>query len=269
MGRVSVIMAAFNAEQYINSSIKSVLNQTLKDWELLIINDGSTDETENIIKSFSDRRIKYFSQENQGVSKARNIGLSNMLGDYFCFLDADDYMPPESLEIRYRMFLKQPSIEFIDGIVHIYNRDFTKKMNQWEPAFQGNPLNQLLQISSSCFFSPTWMIRRNANQCYRFNENISHGEDLLFFIELALNGGKYDFVNEVILHYRKGHSSAMKDLHGLENGYHRIYDSLKENDKIPLEQVEQFKQIAGRIIFKSYLGNYQIANAFLSLTRKW
>lgn len=266
---ISIIMAAYNAGKYINTAIESVINQSINEWELLIINDGSTDETESKILNYNDSRIKYFSQSNRGVSTARNIGLSNMSGNYFCFLDADDYMPTQSLELRYQKFLQNPDIEFIDGNVNIYYNELKKKSKTWEPSFQGFPFNELLKISNTCFFGLTWMIRRNKNQIYQFNEKISHGEDLLFFIELASSGGKYDFVDDVILHYRKGHSSAMKNLRGLENGYHLIYESIKDIDEIPEVQVRQFKKITRSIIFKSYLGNYQMINALLSLTKKW
>jgi glycosyltransferase involved in cell wall biosynthesis len=266
---ISVITPAYNACQHIKTSIESVIHQTFKDWELLIINDGSTDKTEDQIRRYTDSRIRYFYQNNKGVSAARNVGLNHMNGDFFCFLDADDYLPNNSLESRYNKLILNPDIEFIDGKVDIYDRYLLKKLYSWQPSFQGNPLDQLLKISSTCFFSPTWMIRRNTKRIYQFNEKISHGEDLLFFIELALNGGKYDFVDDVILHYRKGHSSAMKNLHGLENGYHLIYESIKDIDEIPMKQVEQFKKITRSIIFKSYLGNYQMINALLSLTKKW
>jgi glycosyltransferase involved in cell wall biosynthesis len=266
---ISVIMAAYNASPYIKSAIDSVINQSMEKWELLIINDGSTDDTGVIIQNYTDTRIKYFFQENQGVSKARNVGLLKMSGDYFCFLDADDYLPRESLELRHNKFMQNPEIDFVDGIVHIYNHNLSRKTNEWKPEFKGNPLNQLLNISGLCFFSPTWMIRRKVNRTYCFNEKLSHGEDLLFFIELALEGGRYDFIEDAILFYRKGHSSAMKDLSGLENGYHLIYNSIRNNKNISSEQAEQFKKTARKIIFKSYLGNYRVINALLSVTRNW
>ena len=159
-------MAAYNAGQYIKVSIESVLNQTLKNWELIIINDGSSDDTEDKIKFYDDSRIKYLVQSNRGVSTARNIGLSLMAGNFFCFLDADDFLPPESLEHRYNKMVRNPEIEFLDGKVCIYDRDLKRKIKSWKPTFQGNPLNELLKISNSCFFSPTWMIRRTTNQNY-------------------------------------------------------------------------------------------------------
>lgn len=266
---ISVIMAAYNADQYINMSIESVLGQTMEDFELLIINDGSTDNTEHKIKAYKDPRIKYYYQENQGVSAARNKGLRNMSGDYFCFLDADDFMPPESLYKRHKKLIQNSDNEFLDGTVNIYDPKLKSKIDQWQPAFQGNPLHPLLNLSDSCFWGLTWMIRRDKNKDYHFEEAISHGEDLLFFIELAQYGGKYNFVEDVILHYRKGHDSAMKNLKGLENGYHDVYKYIRNKMKIPITETEQFKKKARDIIFKSYLGNLQIIDALLSVLRNW
>lgn len=96
---ISVVMPAYNVENYIAESIQSVLNQTYEDWELIVVNDGSTDNTEKVIRSFSDARIRLINQENQGVSVARNVGIDNAKGDYICFLDSDDLYKPEFLEL--------------------------------------------------------------------------------------------------------------------------------------------------------------------------
>ena len=120
---VSIIMAAFNSEVYISESIKSVVDQSYSNWELLIINDGSSDNTLNVSKSFSDSRIRIFDQKNMGVSAARNVGLINMTGQYLCFLDADDVMPKNSIKSRMNIFHQYPDISFIDGIVIYMNDD--------------------------------------------------------------------------------------------------------------------------------------------------
>jgi len=266
---ISIIMPVYNAEQYIITSVESVIHQSHRDWELLIINDGSTDDTEKIIIGFKDSRIRYYSQKNKGVSYARNVGLKNMKGHFFCFLDADDYFPTRSLEYRILKLNKNPDIDYLDGRVDIYDQNLVRKIDYWLPTYQGNPLIPLLNISNTCFFSPTWMIRRKPNKTYRFHEGLSHGEDLLFLIELALEGGRYDFIEETIMHYRRGHCSAMNDLKGVEYGYQYIFNSIKNLYGVTPIQVRNFKRIARNIIFKSYLGNYQLKNAIISLIKKW
>lgn len=266
---ISVIMAAYNSGKYLKTSIDSVIKQSMDDWELLIVNDGSTDYTENVVESYKDSRIRYFYQENKGVGAARNVGLRQMTGDFYCFLDADDALAPESLEVRYQKFLREPETEFIDGPVEIYDKELMELTGRWNPSFTGNPLNELLKISGSCFFSPTWMIRQRKNRQRFFREDLFHGEDLLFFIELAGSGGRYEFVEDVIYKYRKGHSSAMKNLKGLEKGYHHIFDVLRTSSDIPDTLKKHFRRKARSIIFRSYLGNFQIVDALLSVQKKW
>src|SRR5437868_2983730 len=111
---VSIIMPAYNAGKYIAEAIQSVRAQTHKNWELLICDDGSTDGTVAIISSFKEPRIRFFTQPHAGVSAARNLAMGNMLGDYFCFLDADDVLPPNSLTARLEMLERDKSLSFAD-----------------------------------------------------------------------------------------------------------------------------------------------------------
>src|SRR5882724_2633969 len=108
---VSVILPVFNGEAYLRNAIQSVIQQTHANWELLIINDGSTDRTGEIVRSFTETRIRYFEQFNKGVSAARNVGLTNMRGDFFCFLDVDDIFPVNSVKARCDVFARHPPVE--------------------------------------------------------------------------------------------------------------------------------------------------------------
>src|SRR5260370_21281200 len=87
---VSVVLPAFNAERYVTQTIQSGLDQSFADLELIIVNDGSTDRTEHLIRAFHDPRVKYFVQDNQGPSAARNTGLAHCTGTYVAFVDNDD-----------------------------------------------------------------------------------------------------------------------------------------------------------------------------------
>ena len=89
---VSIVIPVFNAEKFINETLDSILKQSFSKIEIIVVNDGSHDNSEKIIKSFCDERIVYFSQINQGVSVARNVGLSYVKGNYVIFFDADDLM---------------------------------------------------------------------------------------------------------------------------------------------------------------------------------
>ncbi len=98
--KVSIIMPIYNSEQYLEKSIESIINQSYKNLEIILINDGSTDKSEKICESYSkkDSRIIYKSKENEGPGPARNVGLSIMSGDYISFVDSDDYIDPSMIE---------------------------------------------------------------------------------------------------------------------------------------------------------------------------
>lgn len=98
--QVSVIVPVYNQEQYLEECIRSIRQQTLREWECLIINDGSSDSSGKIARQFSaqDLRIRYFEQENRGVSSARNLGMRHASGRYLCFVDGDDFIDPDFLK---------------------------------------------------------------------------------------------------------------------------------------------------------------------------
>jgi len=96
MSKISIIVPVYNAEKYIEKCLDSILNQTYKNIEVIVVNSGSTDNSEAIIKQYED--IKYIQAGNNGVSVARNIGIESVTGDYFCFVDADDYIDKKLIE---------------------------------------------------------------------------------------------------------------------------------------------------------------------------
>lgn len=99
--KFSIIMPTYNREKTIGRAIKSVLNQSYKNWELIVVDDGSTDNTNDEINKIKDSRLKYFFQENKGRSSARNSGISLSSGDFICFLDSDDKYYPHHLKVLY------------------------------------------------------------------------------------------------------------------------------------------------------------------------
>jgi teichuronic acid biosynthesis glycosyltransferase TuaG len=224
---ISIIMPAYNAEKYIIEAIESVIKQTYQNWELLIVNDGSKDNTEEVILSFEDSRIQYYIKENGGVSSARNLALNQMKGEYFCFLDADDYFTPNSLQSRLNVFQSDEKVAFVDGEIDVFDNQTKKILRTFKPTFQGVPTKDLLQLSGRCFFSITWLIKRRVDINYHFREDMSHAEDLLFFI---VNSDKqiYDSTSDKIMCYRKGNVSAMSNVNALEVGYWQLYAQVKK-----------------------------------------
>ena len=112
MIKVSVIVPVYNVEDYIEKCLNSLVNQTLEDIEIIIVNDGSKDNSENIIKSFLSRypqKIKYLKKENGGLSDARNYGIPYATGEYIAFLDSDDYVELDTYENMYNLAKKENS----------------------------------------------------------------------------------------------------------------------------------------------------------------
>ena len=115
----SVIIPLFNKEKFIEATLKSVLNQTFIDFEILIINDGSTDNSATIIEGFDDPRISYFLKENAGVSSARNDGIEKAQSNYISFIDADDYWYPDFLEEMFKIIQNYPQQKAFSAAIEI------------------------------------------------------------------------------------------------------------------------------------------------------
>lgn len=251
---VSIIMPAYNAEKYIREAIQSVINQEYTHWRLIIINDGSTDGTEEVVMSFDERRIIYCRQEaNTGVSAARNVGLRKITGHYLCFFDADDVMPPNSLSDRVLFLENNPNVHFVDGLIYITGNEITDVKKVWTPAFSGGPARELIRLRGRCFVTISWMMRVEVVTGHHFQEEMSHGEDLVFLAEISPRR-IYGFVTTPILYYRRRDGSAMTDLDGLATGYIMMFETLKRKRlfaTVTDRYVYKMRMI--RIMFLSYL----------------
>lgn len=228
---VSVIMPAHNAATYIQEAVRSVLAQTHQRVELIIVNDGSTDNTAGILEAIDDPRISIIHQSNQGTSHARNTALEAARGEFICFLDSDDVMPPGSIASRLRIFERDPGLSFVDGRVLFFDRALERVGRTYEPTFRGEPFPLLIRFDPACFFGNTWMIRREVLGTARFDESLTHVEDLLLYLTIS-PGRRYDFTTEPVLHYRITGHSSMTRLEGLERSYHKVYRWMREHPEL-------------------------------------
>lgn len=262
---VSIVMPVYNGARYVRSAVESVINQTYSAWELIVINDGSTDTTEAIVKEIQDPRIKYFFQKNQGVSSARNAGILRAAGEFLCCLDADDELPPQSLASRLNIFQTSDEVRFVDGIVKIYDESMTKHVRSWSPNFKGRPLRQLVRLTGKCFFGPTWLIRREPECKYRYDEELKYCEDLYFYISIG-SKGDYAYTKECIYHYRQNPTSAMNNLDGLANGYSQLYARVRNHsgEILFIDRIIHWLK-SRKIMFLSFshIGEYRKAFKFL------
>ena len=129
--KVSIITPTFNRAEFIEQAVSSVLGQTYANFELLIVDDGSTDNTRDLLEpALTDSRVRYFRQENQGQSVARNRALSVAKGDFVCFLDSDNYWPAEKLKKQIELFTQQPDYDVVYGdiiVIDEMGREVTRK----------------------------------------------------------------------------------------------------------------------------------------------
>jgi len=151
MPKVSVIIPTYNYGQYIDKSIDSVLSQTYRDFEIIVVDDGSTDNTREIIEGKYKNEVRYFYQDNRGAPAARNHGLRESKGEFINFLDADDWLMPMALLSRVEYFKKHPDCGWVYGPWYYHDeqgKDVTKEFYLYPFAYRsrrkGNILGRML-----------------------------------------------------------------------------------------------------------------------------
>lgn len=226
---VSIILPFYNAELYLANAICSVMKQSISDWELILIDDGSTDSGYTIASSFDDPRIRVFKQINKGVSAARNFGIAQAQGSFMTFMDADDLLPERSLEVRRNLLKGGDNADIVGGSILVFSGDspFVGQSKVIPGGFTGLYWPKLINIDQRVFFSIFIMFKSDLARNIKFNEGLSHCEDLLFLLKLAANKNlKYSSTTEITYFYRTGHTSAMSNVRGLISGYLRLLDSV-------------------------------------------
>ena len=184
----SVIITAYNREALIARALETLLSQTETDWEALIIDDGSSDGTVNIVNGFIKENpdIHLFTQQNQGAGSAKNFGIHKAKGKYITFLDSDDEYKPEHLSFIKSHILKNPNIEFIHGTADIIG-------NPYVPDFN-NP-GQIIHLDN-CIIGGTFVINRNIITKTGGYSTLKFGDDISFYNlvrQLKVNIAKIDF----------------------------------------------------------------------------
>lgn len=209
---ISVIIPLYNKESAIKKTVESVLNQTYRDFELLIINDGSTDNSLEVLSKFKDQRIRIISKPNGGVSSARNYGIKNAKGNYIFFLDADDIIIPTCLELFFSLSKKYQRISvFVANFKTVIGDKAIPYCKGKKEILYNYPLKALWKEK---IFPRTgaMLIRRNCfEKIGTFNCNISVYEDLELIIRLLK---KYEVIYSpsIVLLYQKQYSNLSSTL---------------------------------------------------------
>ncbi len=192
MAFFSVIIPLYNKADYIKNTIESVLNQTFTDYEIIIINDGSTDKSKDIILEYNDERILFYDQENQGASAARNLGIEKSKSNYIAFLDADDLWMPNHLETLKCLIQNYPNAGIFASRYQLIFKNGTKYIPKYNgisgdfegviPDFFEKSLPYPIATSSSIAI-PKFVFETIGN----FKTSISSGQDVDMWIRIALN----------------------------------------------------------------------------------
>lgn len=265
---VSIVLPAFNAEKYIYETIRSVLSQTYENWELIIVNDGSTDKSTEVVGLFDDDRIHLIEQENRGVSAARNVALDCAKGKYITFLDADDFLPPKSLEARVMYLEANPVVDVVDGRAIVKDKEMKHDLRIHEPDYNGRLFRRLIRLDSSVYLTCFYMFRANVLGATRFREDMTHSEDIFFFLELSSKGEmQYGCVTETVFWYRVGHTSAMSNLDGYEQGYYQLLDKAKHLPRTTFFQSLFLHAKVARILLLTWIKQKKYVRAFKSLAK--
>lgn len=215
---LSVIMPVYNGEQYLKEAIESVLNQTYRDFELIIINDGSTDRSADIIEHYAskDSRIVYVNQENRGLAKTLNVGLILANGRYIARMDADDICLPNRFEEQIKYLQLHPAVKLLGTAVELIDKDGGKVCVD-VPYTGSEFLKSFMFKVGNPFKHPTIIAcTETVKECGGFNELIGkYFEDYFLWSKIAQKH-KVDILPKVLLKYRITPGSIMSSIKSRE-----------------------------------------------------
>ena len=269
---ISIIVPIYNVENYLRMCLDSIQNQTYKNFECLLINDGSPDNSAEICREYAakDSRFRYFEKENGGVSSARNLGMKCANGDYITFVDPDDWLDPDYLEILYLKMMeydadvaiatyKKYSVSDRCYYFHVLDQDYYEKIYTGDELLAELPYRE----SFDSTFNVSWgkLFKRSLLYSLVFNEQRVMGEDLEFNFKVFLRLNKCLYIHKPLYNLRRHDSSACarmltdKDLvDDLEIRMERISYLLVRNidPQIYIEKTKEFLRV--RIQYKEALG---------------
>lgn len=250
---ISVIIPVYNGERFIENAVKSVLAQTAADWELVIVNDGSTDGTRALLERCcaQDPRIRIHHQQNGGVSAARNAGIALARGEYLAFLDADDEWYPDCLETYKRVLAAHPQAAMVGCAYDIILQDGNR--TDTVGYFEGKPETMFMEdflgayaddSRAKCFHPITTCVRRDmAQRVGGFRVGCPIGEDLAMSLTVAAYGPVALCAHKVAV-YNRCNSVATRDVSFDPDWY--FFDEarrLEADETIPAERRQSLQRL--------------------------
>jgi len=207
----SIVIPAYNSEKTINKCLDSILSQDFLDYEIIIVNDGSLDNTQKVVEEYivenKSKRITLINTTNGGPSKARNKGIEHATGKYIWFVDSDDEIEKESLDILYEhLSIHEPDILRFSFRRIINGNSIRVNTTYKENVYENNTLDKFLYESLACGWHDgmtCWshVYRRNFIDSIRFNENTTYGEDILFNCIAYTKAKRIEIIADVLYRY--------------------------------------------------------------------
>ncbi|WP_016776038.1 glycosyltransferase family 2 protein [Anaerophaga thermohalophila] len=223
---ISVIIPTFNCAHMIIDTLNSVLASIYPDYEILIIDDGSTDNTREVTKPYlKDHRIQYIYQENKGLAGARNTGILNAQGHYLVFLDADDLITPEKLGIQSQFLVKNPNIDIVySNSQWFIEDDFNDTRPVNFPVYTGNVLDPLI-FGNFIHVNSAMVRKKTVMEAGLFDESLEELEDWDLWLRMALNGSKFGFTPGVLSKVRIRKGSMTSNQQKMNNTMVRVLEN--------------------------------------------
>ena len=277
---ISIVIPVYNAEKYLEQCLNSIQNQTYKNFEVILVNDGSIDHSETICKEFVevDTRFRYFLKVNGGASSARNFGLDHVTGDFITFIDADDWVDENHLEVLINNIKENNSdmaVSSIKKFDNVSSFEFRVYSNQEKYLLNYNKLNRdeflvilpkLIHASNSYKIAVSKLFKKELVKDIRFDESIVYGEDLDFFFKIYNNINSISYVDEVTYVYRlhdESTSSKFNQQYAEQELliYKKMYEKIEE---LGLSTIHYYTTIRDLLEFrKDYLENRVLFNKYL------
>lgn len=276
---ISIVIPVYNAEKYLEQCLNSIKNQTYKNFEVILVNDGSIDHSESICMDFVkvDTRFKYFTKVNGGASSARNLGLDNAQGKYITFIDADDWVDENHLEVLINNIKENNSDMAVSSIKKFDNVSkfgFRVHSKQEKYLLNYNKLNReeflvilpkLIHASNSYKIAVSKLFKKELVMDIRFDESIVYGEDLDFFFKIYNKINSVSYVDEVTYVYRLHNESTSSKFNQQYAEqvlliYKKIYEKIEE---LGLPTIHYYTTIRDLLEFqKDFLENRVLFNEY-------
>ena len=252
---VSVVMPVYNGAKYLNESIDSILQQTFSDFEFIIINDGSTDNSLEIIKSYNDERIVLINQENQGVATSLNNGIKIAKGEYIARMDADDISYDDRFRIQVNFLKNNPDVIIVGSNADVIDKDGNFVYTTNKPLVNVSLKNKL--SLDSPFIHPSVMMGEKVLAKAGLYPNTPIAQDLFLFNRMS-NFGNYANIRMPLIKYRLTPGASSRRSSATQNAIDTILKEYLVNKKMNKNQIKLLKKSTDKTTKKEKYYQYHV-----------